>query len=68
VQIGLLYWKLGDQVASAFGWGIAFLPPVIVATLIGIRIGNSFDRKRLKNAVNLFLFLTAIVSIVSPYF
>jgi uncharacterized membrane protein YfcA len=67
VQIALLYWKLGDHVTVAFGWGIAFLPLVIIATLIGIHIGNTFDRKRLKNAVIFFLFLTAVVSILSPY-
>jgi uncharacterized membrane protein YfcA len=67
VQIALLYWKLGDQVTGAFGWGIASLPIIIVATLIGIHIGNTFDRKRLENAVNAFLFLTAVVSILSPY-
>jgi uncharacterized membrane protein YfcA len=67
VQIALLYWKLGDEVTGAFGWGIASLPIIIVATLIGIHIGNTFDRKRLENAVNAFLFLTAVVSILSPY-
>jgi len=67
VQIVLLYWKLGDQVAHAFILGSMMLPVVIAATLIGIRIGNTFDRKRLKNAVIFFLFLTAIVSIFSPY-
>ena len=67
VQIVLLYWKLGDQVGHAFGWGMMLLPVVIVASLIGIRIGNTFDRARLKKAVMFFLFLTAVVSIVSPY-
>jgi len=67
VQIVLLYWKLGDQVGHAFGWGMMMLPVVIIATLIGIRIGNTFDRARLKKAVMFFLFLTAVVSIVSPY-
>ncbi len=67
VQIALLYWKLGAQVGHAFVLGVVLLPVVIVATLIGIRIGNTFDRKRLEQAVILFLFLTALVSIVSPY-
>ncbi len=67
VQIALLYWKLGSEVTHAFVWGVLSLPLVIAATLIGIRIGNTFDRQRLKNAVTFFLFLTAVVSIVSPY-
>ena len=66
VQIALLYWKLGEHVGHAFGLGVALLPVVIVATLTGIRIGNTFDRKRLENAVIFFLFLTAIMSILSP--
>ena len=66
VQIALLYWKLGEQVSHSFLLGVALLPIVIVATLIGIRIGNTFDRKRLENAVIFFLFLTAIMSILSP--
>jgi len=67
VQIALLYWKLGEQVGDAFVWGVAFLPLVIIATLVGIRIGNTFDKKRLEKAVMFFLFLTALVSIFSPY-
>jgi len=67
VQITLLYWKLGSEVTHAFIWGVEALPLVIIATLIGIRIGNTFDKKKLATAVNLFLFFTAVVSIVSPY-
>jgi len=66
IQIILLYWHMGEETAHAFIWGIALLPMVIIATLAGIRIGNTFDRQRLKNAVNIFLFLTAVASIFSP--
>lgn len=67
VQIALLYWKLGDQVAEAFVWGIASTPIVIIAAMIGVRIGDTFDKKRLTKVVMIFLFLTAIISIISPY-
>jgi uncharacterized membrane protein YfcA len=67
VQIALLYWKLGAQVTVAFEWGIRLLPVVIIATLIGIHVGNTFNHTRLTRAVNLFLFLTAVASIVTPY-
>ncbi len=67
VQIALLYARLGEESARAFGWGLLLLPVVIVAALLGVRIGNTFDRARLQQAVTLFLFLTAIVSIVSPW-
>lgn len=67
VQIALLWWKLGDQVAEAFGWGLAATPLVIIATLIGVRIGDRFDREKLRRLILGLLFLTAVVSIVTPY-
>lgn len=67
VQISLLYWKLGDAVSDAFLYGIAATPIVIISALIGVKIGNTFDREKLKKMVMIFLFLTAIVSILSPY-
>jgi len=67
VQIALLYWKLGDQVTDAFLWGMAATPIVIIAALIGVRIGDTFDKQKLTKAVMFFLFLTAIISIISPY-
>ncbi len=67
VQIALLYWQLGEEASRAFVWGATLLPVVIVASLLGVRIGDTFDRERLKSAVTLFLFITAVVSIVSPY-
>jgi len=68
IQIILLYWKFGAELFDTFVWGIAATPIVIIAALIGVKIGNSFDRERLKKAIMFFLFLTAIISIVSPYF
>jgi uncharacterized membrane protein YfcA len=67
VQIALLYWKFGAELSHAFVWGILAAPLVIFGALIGVRIGNSFDKKRLKTMVMFFLFLTAILSILSPY-
>jgi len=67
VQIALLYRRLGEEAVQAFGWGIVLLPAVIVAALLGVRIGNAFDRTRLRRAVTAFLFLTAVASIVSPW-
>ena len=67
VQIILLYGKFGSELSHAFVWGIAATPIVIISALIGVKIGNSFDRDRLKKAVMFFLFLTAVISILSPY-
>ena len=67
VQIALLYWKFGSELSHAFVWGIAAAPIVIVAALIGVKVGNSFDKEKLKKMVMFFLFLTAILSIFSPY-
>jgi len=54
-------------VAEAFGWGLAATPLVIIATLIGVQIGDRFDREKLRKVILGLLFLTAVVSIVSPY-
>jgi len=67
IQIALLYWKFGEEFSEAFSWGVAAAPIVITAALIGVRIGNSFDREKLRKAVMIFLFLTAVISILSPY-
>ena len=67
VQIALLYWKFGASLSHAFYWGIAATPIVIISALIGVKIGNNFDKGRLKKAVSFFLFLTAVISIISPY-
>jgi len=66
VQIILLYGKFGEELSHAFIWGIAATPIVIISALIGVRIGNNFDKVRLKKAVMFFLFLTAVISIISP--
>lgn len=66
-QIALLWWKLGDQVVEAFGWGLTATPLVIIATLIGVRIGDRFDREKLRRVILGLLLLTAVVSILSPY-
>ena len=68
VQIALLYWKFGSTLSESFVWGIAATPIVISGALLGVRIGNSFDKAKLKKAVMFFLFLTALLSILSPYF
>ncbi len=68
VQIALLYWKFGGTLTESFFWGIAATPVVIAGALLGVRIGNSFDKTKLKKAVMFFLFLTALLSLFSPYF
>ena len=67
IQIALLYWKFGSDLSHAFLWGIMAAPLVILAALVGVRIGDKFDKVKLKKMVMLFLFLTAILSIFSPY-
>ena len=67
VQVGLLWWKLGEEVAPAFAWGLGMIPLVVAGSLLGIRLGNRLDRIRLRRAIMVFLFLTALVSLLSPY-
>jgi uncharacterized membrane protein YfcA len=67
VQVALLWWKLGAEVADAFLWGLGMSPLVVAGSLLGIRLGNRLDRQRLRRAILLFLFLTALVSLASPW-
>ena len=67
VQIALLYWQFSSSSKESFLWGLWATPIVILGALIGVMIGNKFDRLKLRKAVLFFLFLTAIFSIFSPY-
>jgi uncharacterized membrane protein YfcA len=67
VQVALLWWKLGAEVADAFLCGLGMSPLVVAGSLLGIRLGNRLDRQRLRRAILLFLFLTALVSLASPW-
>jgi len=67
VQVGLLWWKLGEEVASAFAWGVGMIPVVVAGSLLGIRLGNRLDRERLRRWIMLFLLATALLSLLSPY-
>ena len=67
VQVALLWWKLGEEVASAFAWGMGMIPAVVAGSLLGIRLGNRLDRERLRRWIILFLLATALISLFSPY-
>ena len=67
VQVLLLYWKLGDAVASSFVVGFAMTPLVLAGSLLGIRLGNRLDRDRLRRFILFFLLLTGVVSLLSPW-
>ncbi|ADV46032.1 TSUP family transporter [Nitratifractor salsuginis] len=67
VQLGLLYWKLGDEVADFFLYGLLMTPLVIAGSLAGIRLGNRLDRERLRRLILFFLFLTGLASLLGPW-
>jgi uncharacterized membrane protein YfcA len=67
VQVGLLWWKLGEEVAAAFLWGLGMTPLVVAGSLLGIRLGNRLDRVRLRRVILIFLLFTAILSLMSPW-
>ncbi|WP_292657330.1 sulfite exporter TauE/SafE family protein [Nitratifractor sp.] len=68
VQLALLYWKLGPEVAEYFLYGLLMTPLVIAGSLAGIHLGNRLDRERLRRLILFFLFLTGVVSLMSPIF
>ncbi len=67
VQLGLLYWKLVDEVAEFFLYGALMTPLVIASSLAGIHLGNRLNRKRLRRFIIFFLFLTGLASLLSPW-
>jgi uncharacterized membrane protein YfcA len=67
VQLGLLYWKLGDEVADFFLYGLLMTPLVIAGSLAGIRLGNRLDKERLRRLILFFLFLTGLASLLGPW-
>ncbi|WP_457606525.1 sulfite exporter TauE/SafE family protein [Nitratifractor sp.] len=67
VQLALLYWKLGAEVSASFLLGLWMVPLVVAGSLLGIRLGNRLDRERLRKLILFFLFLTGLVSILSPW-
>jgi len=66
--LALLYYNFKDTLQDYFITGLLFTPVVVAGTLIGVKIGNRFDEKRLKKIILGFLILTSLVSILSPYF
>ena len=67
LQVVLLYYNFGDKLLNFFLLGLAFSPLVILGTLWGVKIGAYLDRDRLKKIILFLLFITSVVSIISPY-
>jgi uncharacterized membrane protein YfcA len=67
VQLALLWWKLGGEVADSFALGFWMIPLVVAGSLIGIRIGNRLNRERLRKTIMFFLFLTGLFSLLGPW-
>ena len=67
IQISMLYWKFGAKIPEMFMYSIYAIPIVIIATLLGVKIGNHFNREKLRILIMFFLFLLAILSIFLPY-
>jgi len=65
--LALLYYNFGKELIDYFIVGFCFTPVVIIGTLIGVKLGNFLDHKKLKKIVMSLLVLTSLVSIVSPY-
>lgn len=66
-QIALLYWSAKSDIGEAMMIGFAFTPVVILGSIIGVRLGNSIEVTRLRQMTLGILFITAILSIASPF-
>ena len=67
IQIAMLYYKFGDKIPEMFIYAIYAIPIVVLAALLGVKIGNQLNKEKLRVIIVFFLFLLAIVSIFSPY-
>jgi uncharacterized membrane protein YfcA len=66
--LGLLYYNFGKELLDYFITGLSFTPVVVLGTLLGVKLGNRLNHKKLKKIVMGLLVLTSVVSIISPYF
>ena len=66
--LALLYYNFGKELTDYFIVGFSYTPVVVLGTLLGVRLGNLLDHKKLKKIVMLLLVATSLVSIISPYF
>ena len=66
--LALLYYNFGKELIDYFIVGFSFTPVVVLGTLLGVRLGNLLDHKKLKKIVMALLVATSLVSIISPYF
>jgi len=64
----LLYYNFGKELTDYFIIGFSFTPVVIIGTLLGVRLGNLLDHKKLKKIVIVLLVITSFISIISPYY
>ncbi len=66
LQLVLLYVSSRGDVLGAMLTGFAFAPVVAVGSTMGVRLGNSIAKPRLRQMAFVILLLTACISILSP--
>lgn len=67
IQIILLLSTFGKPMAETGTQALYFLPIVLIGVFLGILLGNSFDKNRLRYLVQALLLVTGLVSLLAPY-
>jgi hypothetical protein len=68
VQLTMLYYSAAQDLSVAMLTGLAFAPVVIIGSSLGVSLGNRMSKELLRTIAFGILFITAIGSIVSPFF
>jgi hypothetical protein len=66
-QIGLLWWKFGEDVFQAMAVGLLSLPLVLISTTLGLKLGSLLGDRWLRTATYLGLMLIALTSLLEPW-
>jgi len=64
--IGLVIWQYGWPIIEVMAWSLTFIPAILLAAHVGGKVGDRFNRHRLRQVAMGLLVLIAISAIVGP--
>lgn len=68
MQIGLLLFNFRESILYALGTGLLFSPLIAFGSALGVQLGHRISKPVLKNISYFVLFISAIISILAPFF
>jgi chromate transport protein ChrA len=67
-QLTVAYHRFGSPVLTSALLGLAYSPLVIIATMVGTRLGNRLSQNRLRLAAYAVLIGVGVVNLLGPAF